>query len=408
MKHLSTSDAISDHSGPLVLSLNGGSSSIKFSLFAAETGSSVLSSEAVPPRLILKGKLDRIGLPRTQLSWLFKGESHSTAVGSGNPHKVFIDWLTGQEWFPQVAAVGHRVVHGLHHKEPELVTISLIQGIKEIVPFDPEHLPQELALIEALLHRFPNLAQVVCFDTAFHQTMPEVARTLPLPKRFRDKGVERYGFHGISCAYLTEELQRLDPTVAQGKVVLAHLGNGASMTATVNGKSIDTTMSFTPTSGLVMGTRTGDLDPGLSYFLARTEGLTARAYERLVTEESGLLGISETSSDMADLLRDQAKDPRAAEAVELFCYQAKKWLGALAAAMGGLDAVVFAGGIGEHSPEIRARICDGLEFLGVDLSNALNDQGVGVISGPDTRVVVRVIPTNEEVMIARSVMRLVP
>jgi len=248
---------------------------------------------------------------------------------------------------------------------------------------------------------------VACFDTAFHQTMPRVARLLPIPRRFDTKGIQRYGFHGLSYAYLMEELVRLgDPAAAHGRVILAHLGNGASLAAVHDGKSIDTSMGFTPTAGLVMSTRSGDLDPGLAPYLERTEHLTTQQFYKMVNHESGLLGISETSSDMRDLLAQEAKDIRAAEAVTLFCYQAKKWIGSFAAVLGGLDTLVFAGGIGENCPAIRTRICDGLGFLGIDLHDERNAETAAVISLDSAQVKVRVIRTDEELMIARSVTRL--
>ncbi len=251
----------------------------------------------------------------------------------------------------------------MKHTEPEMVTKKLLNELRRISPNDPDHLPREIELIEALRQRHPKLPQVACFDTAFHQTMPRVAKLLPIPRRFDAKGVQRYGFHGLSYAYLMEELARLgDPAATKGRVILAHLGNGASLAAVRDGKSIDTSMGFTPTAGLVMSTRSGDLDPGLAPYLARTEQMTTRQFYEMVNHESGLLGISETSSDMRDLLDQETQDVRAAEAVALFCYQAKKWIGSFAAALGGLDTLVFSAGIGENCPSIRARICEGLDL----------------------------------------------
>jgi acetate kinase len=282
----------------------------------------------------------------------------------------------------------------------------LLDELHRIRPYDPDHLPREIELIEAFRQRFPNLPQLACFDTAFHQTMPRVAKLLPLPRRFDAKGVQRYGFHGLSYAYLMEELARLgDPAATTGRVILAHLGNGASLAAVRDGKSIDTSMGFTPTAGLPMSTRSGDLDPGLAPYLARTEHITTKQYYEMVNHESGLLGVSEISSDMRDLLAKETDDVRAAEAVALFCYQAKKWSGAFAAALGGLDTLVFSAGIGENCPSIRARICDGLGFLGIGLNEARNAQNAAVISADASRATVRVIRTDEELMIARSVCR---
>jgi acetate kinase len=231
-------------------------------------------------------------------------------------------------------------------------------------------------------------------------------KLLPIPRRFDAKGIQRYGFHGLSYAYLMEELARLgDPVATKGRVILAHLGNGASLAAVHDGKSIDTSMGFTPTSGLLMSSRSGDLDPGIAAFLARTEKMTSAQFYDMANHESGLLGVSETSSDMRELLRQEATDSRSAEAVELFCYQAKKWIGAYAAALGGLDTLVFAGGIGENAPPVRARICKGLGFLGIELDESRNASAAGVISKNSSQVTVRVIRTDEELMIARSVCR---
>jgi len=261
-------------------------------------------------------------------------------------------------------------------------------------------------MIETFLRCFPDLPQIACFDTAFHHDMPRVARLLPIPRRYEALGVRRYGFHGLSYAYLMEELVRLgDPAATKGRVILAHLGNGASLAAVRDGKSVDTSMSFTPSAGVPMSTRSGDLDPGLVGYMARTEQMTAKQFEEMVNFHSGLLGMSETSSDMRDLLECEKQDVRAAEAIAVFCYQVKKWIGAFAAALGGLDTLVFAGGIGENAPRVRARICEELEFLGIDLNQKRNAAHAPLISPDSGRVKVRVIHTDEELMIARSVVR---
>ncbi|MEO8128477.1 MAG: acetate/propionate family kinase, partial [Bryobacteraceae bacterium] len=281
---------------------------------------------------------------------------------------------------------------------------ELLQELHRISACDPEHLPSEIELIETFRQRHPKLPQVACFDTAFHRTMPRVAKLLPIPRRYDEQGVQRYGFHGLSYAYLMEELVRLgDPAATTGRVILAHLGNGASMAAVRDGKSIDTSMSFTPTSGLVMSTRSGDLDPGLAPYLERTEQMSMQQFYKMVNHDSGLLGVSGISSDMRDLLAQEADDIRAAEAVELFCYQAKKWIGCFAAALGGLDTLVFAGGIGENAPQVRERICDGLGFLGIEIAEVRNAASEGIISAAASRTVVRVIQTDEDLMIARAV-----
>ena len=384
-----------------ILTINGGSSSIKFALY-----------EAVKPlKRGLHGTVDRIGLSGTNLTFTaptktmpqrlkLAAADHKSAANS------LIDWLEKQIDFKSVKGVGHRVVHGMKHTEPEIVTKKLLDELRRISPNDPDHLPREIELIETFRQRHPKLPQVACFDTAFHQSMPRVAKLLPIPRRFDAKGIQRYGFHGLSYAYLMEELARLgDPSAKKGRVILAHLGNGASLAAVRDGKSIDTSMGFTPTAGLVMSTRSGDLDPGLAPYLARTEEMTTRQFYEMVNHKSGLLGVSETSSDMRDLLDHEKKDVRAAEAVALFCYQAKKWIGSFAAALGGLDTLVFAGGIGENAPTVRARICERLDFLGVKINAARNVENAAMISANNARVTVRVIRTDEELMIARSVCR---
>lgn len=386
---------------PLILAINGGSSSIKFVLYAGV--------ETLQRRL--HGQVDRIGMSGTNLT--FHGhagtppENPTIAVPVNQSAPDFlIDWLEGQVAFESVQAVGHRVVHGMQHTKPEVVTLELLDELHRISPYDPDHLPSEIELIEAFRRRYPNLPQVACFDTAFHHTMPRVAKLLPIPRRFEAKGIQRYGFHGLSYAYLMEELVRLgDPAATRGRVILAHLGNGASMAAVRDGHSVDTSMGFTPTAGLVMSTRSGDLDPGLAAYLDRTEHMTTKQFFDMVNHNSGLLGISEVSPDMRDLLARERQDVRAAEAIALFCYQAKKWTGAFAAALGGVDTLVFAGGIGENAPTIRARICDGLEFLGIKLEAEQNLANAGLISESTGRVAVRVIRTDEELMIARSARR---
>jgi len=305
-----------------------------------------------------------------------------------------------------LVAVGHRVVHGgPRYSEPQVVSPEIMGELRRMSPYDPEHLPAEIELIEAFGRRYPTLPQVACFDTAFHRDMPRVARLLPIPRRYEAAGVQRYGFHGLSYASLMEELGRIAPREAEGRVILAHLGNGASMAAVRGGRSMDTSMGFTPTAGLPMSTRSGDLDPGLVSYLSRTEDMTAEQFHTMVNTESGLLGVSETSSDIRDLLAREGSDVRAAEALALFCYQAKKQIGAYAAALGGLDTLVFSGGIGENAAVVRARICEGLCFLGLTIDEARNDAGEAVISAEDSGVTIRVIRTDEEREIAQSVLR---
>jgi len=296
---------------------------------------------------------------------------------------------------------------GPKYYKPQRITAEMVEELRRLSPFDPDHMPEEILLTEAFHRRFPDLPQVACFDTAFHHDMPRVAQLLPIPRRYEAQGVRRYGFHGLSYAFLMEELARFgDPAATTGRVILAHLGNGASLAAVRNGKSVDTSMCFTPTAGVPMSTRSGDLDPGLVWYLMRTENMSAKQFNEMVNFHSGLLGVSETSSDMRDLLDREAQDERAAEAVALFCYQVKKWIGAFTAALGGLDTLVFAGGIGENAPTVRARICDGLGFLGIELEAKRNAANEGVISVAASRAEVRVIRTDEERMIAKTVCRL--
>ena len=383
-----------------VLTINAGSSSIRFAVYELDK----------TLRLRLDGKIDRIGLSGTMLI------VNDPAAPAQLPRRVVAadhrssttflqNWLEEHPVFASVKAVGHRVVQGMKHSEPARITPKLLAELRRITPYAPDHLLREIALIEAFRKRQPKLPQVACFDTAFHRTMPRVAKLLPIPRRYAARGVERYGFHGLSYSYLMEELGRLDPAAMKGRVILAHLGNGASLAAVLNGKSIDTSMGFTPTAGLVMSTRAGDLDPGLVYYLTRADRMTAARFQQMVNHESGLLGISGTSSDVRDLLAREANDVRAAEAIALFCYQAKKWIGAYAAVLGGLDTLVFAGGIGENAPLIRERICNGLGFLGIELGPRRNTAGAPLLSSSRSRVKVRLIRTNEELMIARSVSR---
>ncbi len=387
---------------PGILTINGGSSSIKFALF--EAGDSL--------RRTLEGGIERIGLPDAtlrvkglnqadDLSRLVVAPDHTVAVGA------LMDWIEERLGLDTLTAVGHRVVHGgPKYSKPRRITAEMVEELRRLSPFDPEHLPEEILLTEAFHRRFPGLPQVACFDTAFHHDLPRVSRLLPIPRRYEARGVRRYGFHGLSYAFLMGELARLAGTeVAQGRVILAHLGNGASLAAVRDGKPVDTSMSFTPAAGVPMSTRSGDLDPGLVWYLARTEKMSARQFNEMVNFQSGLLGVSETSSDMRDLLDREGQDVRAAEAVALFCYQVKKWIGAFAAALGGLDTLVFAGGIGEKAPAVRARICDGLGFLGIELEEKRNVANEGVISTDPSRTTVRVIHTDEELMIARTVCR---
>jgi acetate kinase len=384
-----------------ILTINGGSSSIKFALF----------EDRDPLQRILHGEIDRIGLPQATLrvdGLLPAGHvlrqvtapDHAAAVGA------LMDYIEERGTHGALTAVGHRVVHGgPKYSAPQRISEEMIEDLRGLSSFDPEHMPEELLLIEAFSHRFPDVPQVACFDTAFHHDLPRVARLLPIPRRYEAQGLRRYGFHGLSYSFLMDELARVaGATAARGRVILAHLGSGASLAAVHHGKSVDTSMGLTPAAGVPMSTRSGDLDPGLIAHLARTEHMTPEQFNEMVNFQSGLLGISETSSDMRELIDHETQDARAAEAVSVFCYQVKKWVGAFAAAMGGVDTLVFSGGIGGNAPIVRARTCEGLGFLGIALDPQRNAQSAPLIS-PDTGAVpVRVMHTNEALVIAKSVM----
>jgi acetate kinase len=386
---------------PFVLTLNSGSSSIKFALFRV----------GPPLARVLTGKFERVGLPDGELTVLDAATGHREQRTVPTPNhtacvRPLVEVLESRVRLTAVRAIGHRVVHGgLRYHTTQRVTDEMLAELRRFSPFVPDHLPSGIMLMEAIGQEYPHVPQVACFDTAFHRDLPRVAKLLPIPRRYDAEGIRRYGFHGLSYGYLREELERVAGAAARGRVVLAHLGNGASMAAVRDGKCLDTTMAFTPTAGLVMSTRTGDLDPGLFTYLARVKGMTGEQFHQMINQQSGLLGVSEISPDMRDLLAREATDVRAAEAVALFCYHAKRWLGALAAALGGLDTLVFSGGIGENAPLIRARICDGLGFLGIELDAARNAANAPVITREHSRATVRVIRTDEEAHIAKSVVK---
>lgn len=381
----------------LLLTINGGSSSIKFSVYEISETLSFLCS----------GEIENIGTGDacfhvSETATSSKKNLSLAAVDQTAAAQFLISWLEKQYGLDAIAAIGHRVVHGMHHTKPEKVTPALIKDLREISSFDPEHLPGEIALIELFIKHFPRQLQVACFDTSFHTAMPAVAKLLAIPRRFITAGLQRYGFHGLSYAWMMEELQRrVGVEAVKGKIVLAHLGNGASIAAVKEGKSVDTSMGFTPAAGLPMGTRTGDLDPGVAWYMMKAENLSPAQFNHLINHESGLLGISGTVADMRVLLKAAPTDGQAAAAVEFFCYQAKKWIGAYAAAMGGIDILVFSGGIGQHSPEIRQRICTGLDFLRIAVDEDLNGKNAPVISTGKNRVAIHVIAANEELMIAK-------
>jgi acetate kinase len=379
------------------LTINGGSSSVKFAVFDADQ----------PDHRLANGEAQRVGQPGATLSAKGLGEPVKDqpieAADHGEAAGPLIDWLKARLGEKSIAAIGHRIVHGgLHLLDHCEINDDVLRQLRDAKELDLAHLPREIALIEAFAKAFPNVKQVACFDTAFFKDLPTLAKLLPIPRRFFNSGIHRFGFHGLSYSYLMGELAKLDPQIAStGKVILAHLGSGASMAAVSAGKPIDTSMSFTPTAGLMMGTRCGDLDPGTVLHLMRSENLSIDQATQLLNKQSGLQGVSETSGDMRDLVAKRSSDPRAAEAVDLFCYTARKYIGSYAAAMGGLDCIVFAGGIGEHSVDARAGICNGLKLLGVEIDPTRNSASTPIISSG--KVTVRVIATDEEAMIARIV-----
>ena len=382
-----------------ILSINGGSSSIKFALY--ETAELLTQ--------IVSGKVENIGKKNAKFHFRnsLTNQENSVEIQAFSYEEAadfLIDWIGKQNYFSALKAVGHRIVHGLKHTQPVPITSELRNELKKMAAFAPEHLPNEIRLVEAFAKRYPALAQVACFDTSFHVSMLPVAKLLTIPRRFFEMGVQRYGFHGLSYAYLIEELAIVAGNeAAQGKIIVAHLGNGASLAAIKNKKSVDCSMGFTPNSGLPMSTRTGDLEPGAAWYVMQTENLNPAQFNALVNHESGLLGVSETTADLRELMNLQRNDPRAAEAVELFCYQTKKWIGAFAAVLEGVDTLLFSGGIGENNAEIRARICRGLAFLGIEIEEKRNENQAAIISTATSRVTVRVMKTNEELMIARLV-----
>ena len=386
-----------------ILSINVGSSSIKFAVF--ECGDQL--------ERLAAGAIDRIGLPDASMSVTGTDPADNFTRLVAAPDfeaaaKTLIGWVEQRSVGHALAAIGHRVVHGgPKFSEPLLLTLAAIDALRSLSPFDPQHLPQEILVIEAFQRQFPKLLQVACFDTDFFHDLPRVAQMLAIPRRYEAQGVRRYGFHGLSYAYLMEELARqAGEKAAPGRTILAHLGNGASLAAVKDGRPVDTSMGFTPAAGIPMGTRSGDLDPGLISYFARSENMSPKKFDQMINFQSGLLGISETSSDMRELLHREGQDVRAAEAVALFCYQARKWIGAFTAALGGLDQLVFAGGVGENAPVVRSRICEGLEFLGIEIDAKRNAEDAPLISRDAGRVKVHVIPTDEEIMIARHASRI--
>jgi acetate kinase len=411
---------------PQILVINTGSSSLKVTVTAkalseSESSAIAATTDTTPDETkIVTGAVERIGDsgPRLRLrdaggATLIEREcdaaDHAAAL-----HAILAD-LANHNSNQSIGAVGHRIVHGgSQFRESQLVTPELLVGLEQLIPIAPNHLPQAIQAIRGASQAFPEVPQVVCFDTAFHRHMPRTAQIFALPRHFADEGVIRYGFHGLSYESIVHQLRSVAPHELSGRVIIAHLGNGASMAAVRGGIGIDTTMGFTPTAGLLMGTRVGDIDPGVLVYLLVERGMSPGELGELVTLKSGLLGVSGSSSDMRDLTERESADSQAAEAVALFCYQARKHLGALTAILGGLDTLIFTGGIGERATSIRRRICEGFEFLGIRLDEKRNEEHAPVISvfrpgspRDGNSVTVRVMQTDEDLMIARQTRTLI-
>jgi acetate kinase len=381
--------------------INAGSSSIKFAVFHA----------ASPPTLLLRGQIEGIGtMPRAKLSDAagnllveesFEGAAFDHAAAAQAMMRLGSQWLDGRD----ISAVGHRVVHGgAEYSAPLLLTDEVVETLTTLIPLAPLHQPHNLSAIRSIRRSHPDLPQVACFDTAFHRSQPPVAQAFAIPRKYAQEGVRRYGFHGISYEYVTAQLRVIAPDSADGRVIIAHLGNGASLCAIKKGRSVASTMGFTAVDGLMMGTRCGALDPGVLVHLIDHYGLNARQLEDVIYRQSGLLGVSGISSDMRTLRA--SLEPTAREAIDLFVYRIVREIGSLTAALGGIDAIVFTGGIGENDAATRAEVASGCAWLGLTLDDAANRQAATRISAPESRVGAFVISTNEELEIATRVFQI--
>jgi acetate kinase len=403
----------------IILCVNAGSSSLKFALYAI-SGSD--------EKKIAEGAIEGVGQPSARL-WIRDSQKQileDRQAKFADAHETIEALFTTVErpGLPRPAAVGHRIVHGgMSYTAPQKITAQMQDDLQRLIPLAPLHLPSQIELIKAIRKWRPALPQIACFDTAFHCRMPELARRFPLPRDLWDKGIRRYGFHGLSYEYVLSVLgnQAREPVLevssraegpvlevssrAEGRTIIAHLGNGASMVAVRDGIPVDTSMGLTPTGGFMMGTRSGDLDPGLVLYLLRS-GYDAQSLEDLLDHKSGLLGVSGLSGDMKTLLEKRNSDPDADQAVAMFCYGVRKFVGAFAATLGGLDTLVFTGGIGERAAPVRQEICRDLQFLGISLDENQNEKHAAIISTPNSRCIVRVVPTDEDLMIARHTSRL--
>ena len=382
-----------------VFTMNRGSSTLKSALYEGGNREELLLSITADASGV-SGTHLKIEEPNGNalLNSLVDSEEPNAAL------ETMFAWLDQQGFLSQIGAAGHRLVHGgSKYAQPERITPQFLSDVTQLVPLDPDHMPAAIRGIKFIAEKFPDLPQVACFDTAFHRSLPKVARMYGLPRAFYDQGIVRYGFHGLSYEYIMRELKTLEGELSKGRVIIAHLGSGASIVAVREGKSVDTSMGFTPLEGLVMSTRSGDVDPGALLYLLEQKKISAKELDTTLNKKSGLLGVSAKSGDMRVLLDEMQKDVHAEEAVNLFCYRVKKYIGAYAAVLGGLDVLVFAGGIGEHAPLVRKRICDGLEFLGIRLDGPGNEANAALISAPKSRAKIRVINTNEDLMIVRHV-----
>jgi acetate kinase len=384
---------------PIIVAINSGSSSLKLSLFSC-----VHSLQQ-----IFTAKITGIGKSNCLLS-VTGADKEEVFVHSANLNsdeeaaELIVEWLQHQHRQYIIIGIGHRVVHGgLQFREPELIDSSFLTELKEMESLAPLHLPSSIAIMKVFRRSFPGITQIACFDTAFHSQMPFEAKHYAIPRSLWTEGIVRYGFHGISCEYILQELQTYDPLVSKKKIIIAHLGSGCSITAVKDGHSIDNTMGFSPAGGLVMNTRAGDIDPGVLIYLLQEKKMDAEELMTLFNKESGLKAIAGPNYTMEKLLQEERSDARAGQAVNVFCYHVKKQIGALAAALGGVDIIVFTGGIGEHAAPVRKRICDGLNWMGVQLNDELNEQHERIITGDSSTVQVQVIAANEEIVIARQV-----
>jgi acetate kinase len=387
-----------------IVTINSGSSSLKFALYQMD------DSE----ELFFTGSFSDIG-EENGLFQVMNNQNENIVRQNlnlpdhHNALQTLSKWL--KEDYPEhsLTAIGHRIVHGgKDYTKPEFITGKLTSALNQLIPFAPDHLPHQIKAIESLHKIYPGLKQVACFDTSFHSSMPKTAKMFAVTRDLFRQGVQRYGFHGLSYEYILSELKRIgEKSSIKGRLIIAHLGNGASMAAVKDGKSIDTTMGFTPAGGMMMSSRSGDLDPGILIYLLKEKHLNISQLNDLINQKSGLIGISGISSDMKVLLDNRQENPHAVEAIELFCYQARKFIGALSAVLGGIDELIFTGGIGENAPEIRKQICNELAYLGISIDEASNNRNAPVISKKDKPVIVRVIKTNEELMIARHTRNLI-